>query len=230
MPVRLVAPALVIVAFACGELKEAETTAPGAEDAGAETPPSQSGDARAPGDAGTTKPSDASAPPDGSAPSACGRELAPDAQAPDREWARFRLPAPSPGTASYVVSSATVCDRVTGLTWERVPPATKTWDEAVAYCETLGAGGASDWRLPTRIELLSLVDFAKESPAIDPVAFPGTVVVPANDAGPPEARYWSKTTHPTLFLLRFVVGFDYGQAQWLGKDEKHAVRCVRGGA
>lgn len=230
VPIRLVAPALVIVAFACGELKSAEIAGPAGEDGGTETPGGETADARAPSDAATTKPTDASSPTDASTPTGCGLELAADAQAPDREWARFRLPAPSPGTASYVTSAETVCDKVTGLTWSRIPSGPKTWDEAVATCDTLSAGGMTDWRLPTRIELLSLVDFAKETPAIDGTAFPGTVVVPPNDAGPPEARYWSASTHPQLFLLRSVVGFDYGQAQWLAKDEKHAVRCVRGGA
>lgn len=81
--------------------------------------------------------------------------------------------------ASYDVRQpGVVLDKLTGLMWQRElsPEDTQyTFDDAVAYCGGLEAGDFCDWRLPTRIELVSLVDFTRTSPAIDTAVFPGTV-------------------------------------------------------
>jgi hypothetical protein len=233
IPFPLVGASLVVAGYACSDLKTSSEDPPGAVDAQARPPGAGSTEPSGPGDASLPPGArDASTPTDdGGVIPSCGAELAPDAGAPDREWARWKLPASSPPAASYVVASETVCDRQTALTWQRTPVTTlQTWDEASATCETLTLGGRTDWRLPTRIELLTLIDFGKDVPAIDQAIFPGTAVLTPADAAPPEYRYWSTTAHPTQFLLRFLVGFDSGQAKWTAKDEKHAVRCVRGGA
>src|SRR5262249_7906554 len=47
------------------------------------------------------------------------------------------------------------------------------WADAQTYCAGLTLAGRT-WRLPTRIELLSIVNFTRTSPAIDTTAFPGT--------------------------------------------------------
>lgn len=54
----------------------------------------------------------------------------------------------------------TITDNVTGLMWQRVPltGTTYTWAQAVATCSTLALAGHRDWRLPSRIELVSIVD------------------------------------------------------------------------
>lgn len=222
----------MVAAYACSELKNASEDPTSAVDAGTRPPVTGPTDPE-PTDASTPPPRDASTPKDdGGVLPSCGAELAPDAAAPDREWARWKLPASSPPPSTYVVATDTVCDRTTGLTWQRVPVSTRqTWDEAIATCETLTLGGRTDWRLPTRIELLTLIDFGKDVPALDTTIFPGTAVLTPADAAPPEYRYWSATAPVNTFsLLRFLVGFDSGQAKWTAKDEKHAVRCVRGGA
>lgn len=51
----------------------------------------------------------------------------------------------------------TVTDKKTGLTWQKVcPKEVKTWHGAGKYCHTLSLAGHSDWRLPTKNELVSL--------------------------------------------------------------------------
>ena len=90
---------------------------------------------------------------------------------------------PNPATASGLPHPAsytdrgdgTVRDNVTGLMWQKVVTASQafTWDAAKAYCAGLSLAGRA-WRLPTRIELLSIVDFTRTSPALDVAAFPGT--------------------------------------------------------
>jgi len=78
-----------------------------------------------------------------------------------------------PNPASYADGGdGTVLDEVTGLVWEQDPADDNgTWDEALAYCEALELGGKTDWRLPTRIEMTSVLDYGK--PGWAEAAFPG---------------------------------------------------------
>ncbi|WP_437594167.1 DUF1566 domain-containing protein [Sorangium sp. So ce1000] len=63
----------------------------------------------------------------------------------------------------YTEADGAVKDSVTGLTWEKVAEnGMFTLVGAQQHCEALGAqgvGGLSDWRLPTRRELVSILDF-----------------------------------------------------------------------
>jgi hypothetical protein len=80
-----------------------------------------------------------------------------------------------PNPSSYTDNGdGTVRDNVTGLIWQKTVTSTQafTWTDAQAYCTSLTLAGRT-WRLPTRIELLSLVDFTRTSPAINTTAFPG---------------------------------------------------------
>ena len=57
-----------------------------------------------------------------------------------------------------------VIDIGTGLQWQDDADAkniTKTWTEAIDYCENLTLGGFSDWRLPNINELKTIVDKSK---------------------------------------------------------------------
>ncbi len=64
----------------------------------------------------------------------------------------------------------TITDNVTGLMWEdNATQHNRTWDgsngqeSAAEYCADLNASGYSDWRLPTRAELVSISDFGRVS-------------------------------------------------------------------
>jgi hypothetical protein len=79
-----------------------------------------------------------------------------------RKWARWPIPnSPSlnlPHPMGYTDGTDTVTDTVTGLVWQKTTNmATTTWQAALDYCESLGAG----WSLPTRIELTSILDNAQ---------------------------------------------------------------------
>jgi len=87
----------------------------------------------------------------------------------------------------------TVTDACTGLMWQKDtadasgdgsigPEDGLTWQDALNYCDGLTFAGYDDWRLPSISELLSIVDYGRFSPAIDPVF-----------RGVPE-WYWSSTT------------------------------------
>ncbi|WP_437785229.1 DUF1566 domain-containing protein [Sorangium sp. So ce1097] len=94
------------------------------------------------------------------------------------KWACWPMPNPAgsglPNPASTTdLGGGVVRDNVTCLEWQQSPPSESyTWDQAIRYCDDLTLGGHSDWRLPTRIEMTSIVDFT-QSPAIDRTAFPG---------------------------------------------------------
>ena len=108
----------------------------------------------------------------------------------DREWALWPMPNPPgtglPNTASYDTSApGIVKDRMTGLEWQRdVDPSSYKWADAKDYCAKLQLQGGC-WRLPTMVELMSLVDFTviksvttdagtQYPPKIDVSAFPDT--------------------------------------------------------
>jgi len=136
-----------------------------------------------------------------------------------------------PNPASYDTSvPGVVLDTVTGLMWERSVNAapcsgssTCVQGAAADYCSGKTTGGHADWRLPTVLELVSLVDFTVGSPGptIDAAAFPGT----------PAENFWTSMqfagggSAPTGWLVRFSSGLTYYDIS--GGTDKFRVRCVR---
>jgi hypothetical protein len=137
--------------------------------------------------------------------------------------AAWALPDPTtmgrPASQGYDTSSADVAvDRVTGLTWQRATaPGTYAWAEAQAYCACLELGGHDDWRLPTRIELVTIVDFTRSVPAIDGAAFPGT----------PSEWFWSSSRLADDAGFAWYIYFESGFTNFIELETKYRVRCVR---
>jgi hypothetical protein len=74
----------------------------------------------------------------------------------------------------YIVSNDTVLDTSTALVWQRAAVRdSHTWDAAGGECHNLTLGGFApgSWRLPTKLELETLVDESLSDPAIDATAF-----------------------------------------------------------
>ena len=81
----------------------------------------------------------------------------------------------------------TVTDHVTGLVWQKVVSGSATFAAAPAYCAslTLPAPSGTTWQVPTRIQLLSIVDYTTGA-AVD-APFLGT-------SQPPGGKYtWTST-------------------------------------
>lgn len=128
---------------------------------------------------------------------------------------RWPMPNPAggglPNPQAYETSMpGVVVDKVTGLTWKQVAgPARYTQEQAIAYCAGLGEG----WRLPTLIELVSIVD-VMQSPSVDPAAFPGTV---------PE-EHWTATGSAGS---AWYVDLENGLSNFDAPTRMGSARCVR---
>ncbi|WP_044242871.1 Lcl C-terminal domain-containing protein [Chondromyces apiculatus] len=73
----------------------------------------------------------------------------------DATWAHW-----VPGSAQdYETTQDTALDPLTHLRWTRSPQAAMTHADASAACEALSFDDEGSYRLPTRIELLSLLDY-----------------------------------------------------------------------
>jgi len=124
-----------------------------------------------------------------------------------------------PALAAFKVSGEVVKDTATGLVWMQTDNGTATWQAALAQCETSTHDGRSDWRLPSRNELLSLLDFSRSSPCLDPV-FHQTF---------PHTYFWSSSPYVNDPTKAWTVDFAFGTSTMTTKTEARTVRCVRGG-
>jgi len=142
---------------------------------------------------------------------------------PASAWAMWRMPNPSmddlPNQADYTdLGDGTARDNVTCLVWQRdISGGTYTWADADTYCMNLKLAGGG-WRLPTRIELVSLVDFSKPSPGptIDTDAFPDT----------PAEAFWSSSLVPGWDFAWYVNFYTGATSNELFALAGRA-RCVR---
>jgi hypothetical protein len=75
----------------------------------------------------------------------------------------------------------------------------------------------SDWRLPSRDELVSIADYGRYDPAINP-AFECK-----------NASYWSSRAAADLEGYSWQVNFNKGSTGVIGDGQPYYVRCVRSG-
>ena len=127
----------------------------------------------------------------------------------------FSLPIFANFNQSTVNGDVIVRDSKTGLLWQKTYETGLTWKEALAYCEDLTYAGYSDWRMPNRNELVSLVNYNKYNPASD---FPEM----------PTVFFWSSTTDVSSGNA-IVFEFKRGDVRAYAKSSytKIYVRCVR---
>jgi hypothetical protein len=109
-----------------------------------------------------------------------------------------------------------VTDHVTGLVWEaNVDKFTEyTQEQALAHCASIG------FRLPTRLELVSLVDFTQPNPTIDGTYFMNT----------PAQKYWTSSHFVCDPTEAYYVGFDQSGTHptSISNQNQFFARCVKG--
>ncbi|HEY3448645.1 MAG TPA: DUF1566 domain-containing protein [Myxococcales bacterium] len=122
-----------------------------------------------------------------------------------------------PAAPRWDIQADTALDRPTGITWQRITHPAATWQEALATCDALDLGGASDWRLPTLKELLAVVEDTALSPCIDVAALPDT----------PAQWLWASTPGlgPTDYAQ--TVSFTDGYCTPAAVTERFVYKCVR---
>lgn len=114
------------------------------------------------------------------------------------------------GDAGGTVDSAMCGNSLNGLAC--------TTQNYVAAVNAARLCGASDWRLPTQRELLTLLNAGSTNPAIAKEFFPNT----ANDV------YWSADTYARIPAFAWGVHFGYGASNADYKTQGYRVRLVRG--
>jgi hypothetical protein len=193
-------------------------------------------DASLPADAAAL--ADATAPPDASPPDAGSLGDAGPGDGALGGWAHWPMPnAPSSGLPhpmAYDTSAPGIAvDKVTGLAWQRAvavvhadqSAATPTLiAQATPICAGLTLGGFHDWRVPTRIEMVSLLDLTRSDGAgLDPAVF-----------DPLPAGFFTSTRYDLPYGISPVFDiFEGGEiltedGYGSGAGGAVAVRCVRG--
>ena len=110
----------------------------------------------------------------------------------------------------------TVTDLLTGLVWiESKEEVRHSWHDAIAYCSELLFADADDWRLPSKEELETIVNYNSTYPALH------------EEFSCRSSFYWSSTPHlpnpPYAWGVYCLDGADH----WLHKSNNYSVRCVR---
>jgi len=135
---------------------------------------------------------------------------------------------PNPMAYDVTADAGYVHDAVTHLTWEPgIGASASSYLAADQYCRNLKLPAATPWRVPTRIELVSLIDFTR-TPTFDVDVFG---ISPEAGPGAGSGAYWTSSLYEpdadALMGQHWAVSFADGlvsteQAAW--------VRCVAGGA
>jgi hypothetical protein len=143
-------------------------------------------------------------------------------------WARWPMPSPPDaggllGTEFSYAKNAdnSVTDLRTNLVWGLVVGAAQSasFDQALKYCAEYAPDAGATWRLPSRIELVSLIDYTRSGPAIDTATFP----VPAG-------WYWTSSVvrPPTLPYRFWAVDFATGAVSDDPPAGARNILCVKG--
>jgi len=131
----------------------------------------------------------------------------------------------------------TVTDKATSLMWKQCSegqstttsacdtgtPVGYTWQDALQQAESLnndgGFAGHTDWRLPNRNELASLVERQCSNPSINTNLFPKTA----------SSDYWTSSPIVSNSGRAWNISFNYGNVYGSSNSSTRNVRLVRGG-
>ncbi len=125
----------------------------------------------------------------------------------------------------FIVENDTVLDALTGLVWScsanpgEFPLNWKEAGEFIEQCNRDGLAGHTDWRLPNRRELRSLMDYSRKDPAL-PAEHPFADVSPQ--------WYWSSTPWAGNTEYAWYVHFVGGRMFYGKTDGYYLVWPVRG--
>lgn len=133
-------------------------------------------------------------------------------------------------------ANGTIIHYPTGLMWQRCTlgqrwdgtncrgqASTFTWRQALQQAEENTFAERTDWRLPNKNELASIVEYRCYAPAINSQVFPNTL----------SAGYWTSSPQDTYSFRVWVSDFDsgtfYSNRDINKSSNHHHVRLVRAG-
>ena len=125
-------------------------------------------------------------------------------------------------TAGSGAEADCITDNLTGLMWAKSPDSIKrTWADALAYANDLDPCGHTDWRLPNKEELRSLINYAQLSS-----------VIWLGEAGFRNVKadsYWSSSTYASVTDLAWSFNLEDGSVGAPDKGGTYYVWAVRSG-
>ena len=136
----------------------------------------------------------------------------------ERIWTAWPMPSTTPAATQYTSANGMVTDMDTGLMWFLQAVPTNNWSTARQACANSGLGGFTDWRLPYRIELISLLDYSGVTPALEPTIF----------GGQSGGWHWTASNYEADLAQAWAIQLDDGRVVPRVKASGGAVvRCVR---
>jgi len=132
-----------------------------------------------------------------------------------------------PSTRFTDNGDGTITDNLTGLMWDRNgnrPGAARTWVQVLSDCNGLSLGGHSDWRLPNRKELMSLLNYEESDTADWLNNYPTH-----HFSGVLNNRYWPSTTYAPNTSRAWSVYMGRGGLMSQVKTYNYYALAVRGG-
>ena len=111
-----------------------------------------------------------------------------------------------------VMEGAGILDKQTELIWARDTELLQKgvpWEEAISLCQNIEIGGKKGWRLPTRDELIAILDTSQSRPAL-PEGHPFTKIRVMEYGGKGDYDYWTSTEYEgnsnNAWLVHMSVG------------------------
>jgi hypothetical protein len=143
-----------------------------------------------------------------------------------------KVMATTPDVTFTIHDDGTVTHQVTGLMWMRCSLGQKwggkscngeassfPWENALQASSRNEFASFSDWRLPNKNELETIIEESCHSPAINERIFPAT----------PSAYFWTSSPYAGLAHGAWSIDFGYGAVNASVKTGNLHVRLVRGG-
>jgi len=113
----------------------------------------------------------------------------------------------------------TITDISSGLMWQQSTSSGLRWENALSHGDNLTIAGYNDWRLPTFMELRSIVDYSKIDPAINSDFFPDTQ----------QFVYLSSSSYVSNISRMWGIFTSSGFSHNFDKLSSYNVRALRGG-
>jgi len=121
--------------------------------------------------------------------------------------------------------TGTVLDDHTGLCWQKSDSgSTKNWEDAKSYCDILTLAEKSDWRLPSVLEGITMLDYGCAAAGGNCYSdFQNNALTWSTTT----SYYWTSTTRPVYAGSAYKLYVDNGNMYSNDKSNNYYVRCVR---